>query len=61
MSEFRNDCSVAQRIFSEVANESRDRVRLVPALPVVGNESSRANLPIGCHGGQFVFSAVAIR
>ena len=48
-------------IFSEVANESRDRVRLVPALPVVGNESSRANLPIGCHGGQFVFSAVAIR
>ena len=32
-----------------------------PALPVVDNESSRANLQLGCHGGQFVFSAVAIR
>ena len=34
------------QIFSEVANKSRDHVSCFPALPVVGNESFCANLPL---------------
>ena len=33
-----------------------------PALPVIGNGLFRANSPLWAgHGGQFLFSAVAIR
>ena len=49
------------RIFSEVANESRDRVCWFPALPVVGNESFHANLPLRAQWSSVRFSAVAIR
>ena len=49
------------RIFSEVANESRDPVSWFPALPVVGNKLFRANLPLRAPWRTVRFSAVAIR